>query len=101
FTELGPFDRVLHAVSSPAAIYLLLVLGLAALAFELTQAGFGFAGCAGLGMLALAVYGLTVVPASWLGIGLLVAGVVLLCGDVLLHRLGVPLPAAGGAVPGW
>jgi membrane-bound serine protease (ClpP class) len=94
FTELGPFDRVLHAVASPAAIYLLLVLGLAALAFELTQAGFGFAGFAGLGMLALAVYGLTVVPASWLGIGLLVAGVVLFCGDVLLHRLGV-LTAAG------
>jgi membrane-bound serine protease (ClpP class) len=94
FTELGPFDRVLHAVASPAAIYLLLVLGLAALAFELTQAGFGFAGFAGLGMLALAVYGLTVVPASWLGIGLLVAGVVLLCADVLLHRLGV-LTAAG------
>ena len=94
FTELGPFDRVLHAVASPAAIYLLLVLGLAALAFELTQAGFGFAGFAGLGMLALAVYGLTVVPASWSGIGLLVAGVVLLCADVLLHRLGV-VTAAG------
>ena len=95
FTELGPFDRVLHAVASPAAIYLLLVLGLAALAFELTQAGFGFAGFAGLGMLALAVYGLTVVPAAWPGIGLLVAGVVLLCADVLLHRLGV-VTAAGG-----
>lgn len=94
FTELGPFDRVLHAVASPAAIYLLLVLGLAALAFELTQAGFGFAGFAGLGMLALAIYGLTVVPASWPGIGLLVAGVVLLCADVMLHRLGV-LTAAG------
>jgi membrane-bound serine protease (ClpP class) len=94
FTELGPLDRVLHAVASPAAIYLLLVLGLAGLAFELTQAGFGFAGFAGLGMLALAVYGLTVVPASWSGIGLLVAGVVLLCADVLLRRLGV-LTAAG------
>jgi membrane-bound serine protease (ClpP class) len=94
FTELGPFDRVLHAVASPAAIYLLLVLGLAALAFELTQAGFGFAGFAGLGMLGLAVYGLTVVPASWPGIGRLVGGVVLLCADVLLHRLGV-VTAAG------
>jgi len=94
FTELGPFDRVLHAVASPAAIYLLLVLGLAGVAFELTQAGFGFAGFAGLGMLALAVYGLTVVPAWWPGIGLLMAGVILLCADVLLHRLGV-LSAAG------
>ena len=94
FTELGPIDRVLHAVASPAAIYLLLVLGLAGLAFELTQAGFGFAGFTGLGMLALAVYGLTVVPASWPGIGLLVAGVLLLCADVLLRRLGV-LTVAG------
>ena len=94
FTELGPFDRVLHAVASPAAIYLLLVLGLAGVAFELTQAGFGFAGFAGLGMLALAVYGLTVVPAWWPGIGLLMAGVILFCADVLLRRLGV-LSAAG------
>ncbi|HEX9694130.1 MAG TPA: NfeD family protein, partial [Actinomycetota bacterium] len=94
FTELGPIDRVLHAAASPAAIYLLLVLGLAGLAFELTQAGFGFAGFTGLGMLALAVYGLTVVPASWPGIGLLVAGVLLLCADVLLRRLGV-LTVAG------
>jgi len=94
FTELGPIDRILHAVASPAAIYLLLVLGFAGLAFELTQAGFGFAGFAGLGMLGLAVYGLTVVPASWPGIVLLVAGVVLLCADVLLHRLGA-LTAAG------
>jgi len=94
FTELGPIDRILHAVASPAAIYLLLVLGLAGIAFELTQAGFGFAGFAGLGMLGLAVYGLTVVPAFWPGIVLLVAGVVMLCGDVLLRRLGV-LTAAG------
>lgn len=62
FTSPGPWDRVLHAAASPAAIYVLLVLGLAGLAFELTQPGFGFAGFAGLGMLALAVYGLTVVP---------------------------------------
>ena len=96
FTELGPIDRILHAVASPAAIYLLLVLGLAGIAFELTQAGFGFAGFAGLGMLGLAVYGLTVVPAFWPGIVLLVAGVVMLCADVLLRRLGV-LTAAGVA----
>jgi membrane-bound ClpP family serine protease len=96
FTELGPIDRILHAVASPAAIYLLLVLAFAGLAFELTQAGFGFAGFAGLGMLGLAVYGLTVVPAFWPGIVLLVAGVVMLCADVLLRRLGV-LTAAGMA----
>ncbi|GIU99839.1 MAG: serine protease [Actinomycetota bacterium] len=94
FTSPGPVAKILHAVASPAAIYLLLVLGLAALAFELTQPGFGFAGFSGVGLLALAVYGLTVVPVSWLGLGLLVGGVGLLTADVLLRRLGI-LTAAG------
>ena len=53
FTGLGPVDRVSHAMASPAAIYVLLVLGFAAIAFELTQPGFGFAGFSGIGMLAL------------------------------------------------
>ena len=56
-------------------VYFLLVLALAALAFELTQPGFGFAGFAGLGMLGLAVYGLTVVPVDWIGLALLVGGI--------------------------
>ncbi len=94
FTSPGPIAKVFHAVASPAAIYVLLVLGLAALAFELTQPGFGFAGFAGLGMLALAVRGLLVVPASWVGLALLLGGVGLLTADVLLRRLGV-LTAAG------
>lgn len=89
FTSPGPVAKVLHAVASPAAIYVLLALGLAALAFELTQPGFGFAGFSGSGMLALAVYGLTAVPFSWLGLALLVSGVGLLTADVLLRRLGV------------
>jgi hypothetical protein len=58
FTDLGPIDRVLHAAASPTWIYVLLVLGLAAIAFEATQPGFGFAGFSGVAMLALAVYGL-------------------------------------------
>ena len=89
FTSLGPVDRVLHAAASPAAIYVLLVFGLAALAFELTQPGFGFAGFAGIGMLALGIYGLAVVPFSWLGVILLVGGVGLMTLDVLIRRLGV------------
>lgn len=89
FTSPGPIVRVLHAMASPAAIYVLLVLGLAALAFELTQPGFGFAGFSGIGMVALAVYGLAVVPFSWLGLALVVGGVALLVAEVLVRRLGV------------
>jgi membrane-bound serine protease (ClpP class) len=89
FTSIGPVDRVLHAAASPAAIYVLLVFGLAAIAFELTQPGFGFAGFAGVGTVALGVYGLTVVPFSWLGMALLVGGIALMTADVLARRLGV------------
>jgi membrane-bound serine protease (ClpP class) len=94
FVDLGPVDRVLHAAASPTWIYVLLVLGLAGLAFELTQPGFGFAGFAGAGMVALGVYGLTVVPFSWVGLGLLLVGIGLMTGDVLLRRLG-PLTVGG------
>lgn len=94
FTDLGPVARVLHAMASPSAIYLLLVLGLASLAFELTQPGFGFAGFGGLALVALAVYGLTVVPFSSLGLAVLLTGVGLMTLDVLLRRLGA-LTAAG------
>jgi membrane-bound serine protease (ClpP class) len=106
FDNLGPLQRVAHAVATPSMVYFLLVLGLGALAFEITQPGFGFAGFAGVGMLALAAYGLWVVPPSIVGIALLLGGIALLTLDVWLRRLGV-LTAAGlvafgaGSVLAW
>ncbi|HYF12170.1 MAG TPA: NfeD family protein, partial [Actinomycetota bacterium] len=88
FVDLGPIDRTLHAAASPTWIYVLLLLGLAALAFELTQPGFGFAGFGGLGMVALGAYGLTVVPFSWVGLVLFLAGVGAMTADVLVRKLG-------------
>jgi membrane-bound serine protease (ClpP class) len=89
FGELGPVRRVEHGVASPSMIYVLLVFGLACLAFETTQPGFGFAGFAGLFLLALAAYGITVVPPTWLGLGVLLAGLGALALDVRLRRFGV------------
>jgi membrane-bound serine protease (ClpP class) len=94
FDNMGPVKRVQHGMSSPTMIYVLLVVSLAALAFELVQPGFGFAGFSGALLLALSVYGLTVVPVSWGGLVLLVGGVGLMVLDVRLRRLG-PLTAAG------
>jgi membrane-bound serine protease (ClpP class) len=97
FEDLGPVRRVLHAMGSPSAVYLLLAMGLAALAFELFQPGFGFAGFGGIVMLALAAYGLWIVPFSWLGLLVLVAGVALMVADVWIRRLG-PLTFGGLAM---
>jgi membrane-bound serine protease (ClpP class) len=90
FIEPGLVVRAQHAVATPTMVYLLLVLGLAGLAFELTQPGFGFAGFAGIFLVALGVYGATVaVPTSWLGAALLLAGIGAMVLDLRLRRLGV------------
>lgn len=94
FANLGPIERVQHAVATPTFVFVLLTLGLAALAFELTQPGFGFAGFAGMGLTALAIYGLTVVPVSWVGMALLLGGIGAMAADVVLRRLG-PLTVLG------
>lgn len=89
FQSMGPVRRVLHAVSTPLAVYLLVVLGAWGIAFELTQPGMGLAGVAGAIFLCFAGYGLTVVPVSWVGMALVLAGMGLQGLDVVVKRLGV------------
>ena len=106
FEEPGVIGRVAHAVATPSMVYFLLVLGLAAIAFELTQPGFGFAGFSGLALVLLAAYGLTVAVPSWPGLGLLLLGIGLLVLDVRLRSLAWPtwvgLAAFGaGSILAW
>jgi membrane-bound serine protease (ClpP class) len=106
FDNMGPVMRIAHGVASPSMIYFLLVIGLACLAFEMTQPGFGFAGFAGVGMVALAAYGIWVVPPFWPGMLLLVGGVGLMMLDVRIRNLGLftalgLLAFAAGSVLAW
>jgi len=106
FEEPGVIGRVLHAVATPSMVYFLLVLGLAAIAFELTQPGFGFAGFSGIALGLLAGYGLSVSLPSWEGLALLLLGIGLLMIDVRLRSLSWPtwvgLVAFGsGSVLAW
>jgi membrane-bound serine protease (ClpP class) len=87
FHEIGLVRRVLHAVSTPTAVYVLLVLGLWLIAFELTQPGFGVAGIGGAASLALAGYGLAVIPVSWPGLALILGGIGLQGVDVAIRRV--------------
>jgi membrane-bound serine protease (ClpP class) len=106
FEEPGVITRILHAVSTPSMVYVLLALGLAALAFELTQPGFGFAGFSGIGLVGLAIYGLTVAIPWWPGFALLLLGVGLLVLDVRLRNLSWPtwlglVVIGAGSVLAW
>jgi membrane-bound serine protease (ClpP class) len=107
FEEPGLVARVLHAVSTPTMVYVLLAMGLAALAFEITQPGFGFAGFSGIGLLALGGYGLTVAVPAWPWLALLLAGIGLMVADVRLRSLswptwgGLTAFAVGSAMAWW
>jgi len=98
FHGLGLFRRALHASTSPAFVYLVLVLALALLLFEWFQPGFGVAGVAGLLLVPLATYGLVMLPARWWAVGLLLLGPLLLAIDLAIGGLGAPSVLGAGAL---
>ncbi len=71
FGGLSLTGQLMHTVASPAAAYLLFVIGLALLLFELFTAGVGIAGAVGAGSVILGCYGLAVLPTRPLGVALL------------------------------
>ena len=82
FTRLSAFDQLLHTVASPPIAYALLLVALWLFAFEFFLAGVGIAGATGALSLLLACYGLAVLPASALGIALLVFAAFAYCVDI-------------------
>ena len=71
FGQLPITGQLLHTVSSPPVAYLLFVIGLALMLFELFTAGVGVAGLVGAGFLVLGCYGLAALPTNPWAIGLL------------------------------
>ena len=63
---------MLHTVASPPVAYLLFVIGMALLLFELFTAGVGVAGVVGARSFLLALYGLAVLPTRPVAVVLLV-----------------------------
>ena len=74
-------------MGSPPAAYLLFVIGLALIVFELYTAGVGVAGLVGAGSFVLGCYGLAVLPTRPIGIVLLVLAIFGFTVDV---QTGVP-----------
>jgi membrane-bound serine protease (ClpP class) len=72
FAQVSLLDRVMHSVASPPVAYLLFVIGMALLLFELFTAGVGVAGVVGAGAFLLGCYGLAVLPSRPIAIALLV-----------------------------
>jgi membrane-bound serine protease (ClpP class) len=71
FAKLPILGQLMHTVASPSVAYLLFVIGLALLIFELFTAGVGVAGMTGAGSLILGCYGLSSLPVRPIGVALL------------------------------
>jgi membrane-bound serine protease (ClpP class) len=87
FRQLPLISQVFHTAASPAVAYLLFVLGMGLIVFELYTAGVGVAGVIGALAFLLGAYGLATLPARGWAVGLLVLAMVALCVDI---QTGVP-----------
>jgi membrane-bound serine protease (ClpP class) len=86
--KLDLLGRALHAAAQPSITYLLVLLGLVGMLFEAFHPSTGPAGVTGAFAMALAVYGLVVLGGSWLGLALIVAGIVGFAVDLRFQSLG-------------
>jgi len=87
FSSLPVQEQLFHTVASPPAAYLLLLIGLSLIVFELFTAGVGVAGLVGAGCFVLSCYGLAVLPTRPIGIALLLLAIFGFAVDV---QTGVP-----------
>ena len=76
FVTLPLLDQQFHTFASPAVAYLIFIIGLGLLVFELYTAGVGVAGVIGAGCLLAGGYGLDVLDARWWAVVLLVVAFV-------------------------
>ena len=87
FSSLPVQEQLFHTVASPPAAYLLLLIGLSLIVFELFTAGVGVAGLVGAGCFVLSCYGLAILPTRPIGIALLLLAIFGFAVDV---QTGVP-----------
>ncbi len=87
FAQLPLGGQLMHTVASPPVAYLLFVIGLALILFEIFTAGVGVAGMVGAGALVLGSYGLAALPTNPIGVALLLLA---LLGYAIDVQTGVP-----------
>lgn len=81
--------KILEFISRPDIAYLLLVLGIYAIIFEVLSPGGFVMGTAGAVMVLLGAYGLRMLPLNYAGIILLIAGIVVMVVDLLVGGIGI------------
>jgi len=94
--EMSTFRRILAQIADPNLALLFISIGTLAVIYEAANPGMGFAGIAGVILLLLGFFALSVLPVSTVGIALLILAFALLVAEIFVPGVGVF--AAGGAV---
>ncbi len=89
FQKLGLIGGILHAAAKPSITYLLLLVGLVGIVFELFHPSTGPAGFAGVVSVALAVYGMLQLGGSWAAFAAILFAVAMFTLDLAREYLGV------------
>jgi membrane-bound serine protease (ClpP class) len=92
--RMGWRQRILNALSNPNVAYLLLMIGLAGLYFELSHPGTIFPGVVGAISLVLAFYALHTLPVNYAGIILILLGIIFFILEMKVSSMGM-LTVAG------
>lgn len=82
-------DDVLNVIAHPSTAYILFIVGVALLYFELQAPGGYIAGSVGVICLLLAALAFQVLPLNWVGLGLLLAGIIFLVLEVYITSYGI------------
>ena len=87
--EMGFTEKILNVVSDPDVAYILLMLGLIGLFFELFNPGIIFPGIVGFISLILAFYSLNTLPVNYAGLSLIIFGIILLLLEIKIVSHGM------------
>ncbi len=82
-------DRLLKLISDPNVAFILLLLGAAGLYFEFTTPGAVLPGVVGAISLILAAYALQFLPVNWVGLLLILLGIVLFIAEIKIVSHGI------------
>ena len=80
--------RFLSVITDPTIAYVLMLLGIYAIFFELTNPGLVLPGVVGAVSLLIALYGLHMLPVNYAGLALIVLGVALMVAEAFLPAFG-------------
>ena len=82
-------NELLAIITNPNIAYILMLLGIYGLFFELANPGYVLPGVIGGVSLLLALYALQVLPVNYAGLGLMILGVALIVGELFMPSFGI------------